>query len=144
MNKNLIILLLLIALVILGGFTYYEYQKNLSSDQQSKNNSVDYSKQLTGRFTLQDSTQAGFDFIGNGKVLWQNALNTPTDELAIYWLDNKTFITKDTQKIVETSPPRVDVYVVNKFDGKNLELKALWTGWGDYKFETLNFVKSGM
>lgn len=147
MNKNIIILLLIIVLIILGGFTYYQYQQSQKRTENLSNNQnipVDYSKEITGRFILQDSTQAGFDFIGNGKVIWQNELNTPADELSIFWLDDKTFVTKDIQRIDQTSPPRINIYVVNKFDGKNLELKKLWTGWGDYNFDTLNFVKSGM
>ena len=143
MNKNIIIFLLIIVLIILGGFTYYQYQQ-FTGVNKSQNNSVDYSKEITGRFILKNSTQAGFNFVGNGKIIWQNELNTPADELSIFWLDNKTFVTKDTQRIDQTSPPRVNIYVVNSFDGKNLELKELWTGWGDYNFGTLNFVKSGM
>ena len=141
MNKNITIFLLILILIALGGFTYYQYQQSV---RVNKNliTSIDYSKEIMGRFVLKNSTQAGFNFVGNGKIIWQNELNTPPDELSIFWLDNKTFVTKDTQRIDQTSPTRVNIYLVNSFDGQNLELKELWTGWGDYNFETLNFVKS--
>ena len=50
-------------------------------------------------------------------------------------------MTRSTMKINEKCPPVVDVYKVVSFDGKQLILKDIWTGWNDFKDETLKLIK---
>jgi hypothetical protein len=95
-----------------------------------------------GKFILKGAGCAGFNFVGQGKVIWTNEMACSPNELSIFWLDEKTFVTKDILRTNEESPPRIDIYIVDQFDGKRLVLRSLWTGWGNYRFDTLEFFKS--
>ncbi|MGG9960033.1 hypothetical protein [Ferruginibacter sp. SUN106] len=97
---------------------------------------------ITGRFILSQSNCAGFNFINNTTILWTNeiACDDP-DTLKIRWLDNKTFMTKSTLRVNQSCPPKIDIYKVVSYDGKQLSLKAVATGWNDPDDVTLDFTK---
>ena len=105
-------------------------------------NSIDFAYRVSAHFILTESNCAGFNFISSDKVLWTNeiACNDP-DTLKLRWLSDSTFMTRSTMKINEKCPPVVDVYKVVSFDGKQLILKDIWTGWNDFKDETLKLIK---
>ena len=108
------------------------------------------SEPLSGRFVLEDATCAGFEFGSNAStVIWRNEIECGVSDTnpdyyevqALYWLDDKTFVVKDIERPDQTSPPRTHIYIVESYDGTNLTLKSLWTGWGEYEFNVLKFVK---
>ena len=107
---------------------------------------------LMGRFILQGSTCAGFEFGSDSStVIWRNEIDcTKSDTnpdyytlLAVHWLDANTFVTKDVAIEGQTpsKPPRVDIYTIVQDGGGKLILKKLWTGWGNFSTETLTFAK---
>lgn len=115
---------------------------NLIDNKHSNDSSINYSKIISGRFILKEANCAGFEFIGKKRIIWRNELTCfDSDTFAIYWLDNKTFITKEIKRINKECPPRNWIYIVNKYDGKNLVLNELWTGWGEFNLGKLEFIK---
>jgi hypothetical protein len=83
------------------------------------------------------------------EVIWRNeiecAINDSNPEYfhpqSLFWLTPDTFVTKDIERTDQTSPPRVDIFKVSSFDGKKLILQQLWTGWSEYRFDSLTFNK---
>lgn len=146
-SASLALIIILLLVIIAGGVYVYSQKKTPVSAIQ--NNEV-VSERLNGRFVLKDATCAGFEF-GNdsSKVIWRNEVECLISDTnpdyyhtqELFWLDSKTFVVKDIERRDQASPPRVDVYVVESNNGKDLTLKSLWTGWGDYKFDTLEFAK---
>jgi hypothetical protein len=117
-------------------------RKILTDIDQKKDPSINYSTTISGRFILKEANCAGFDFIGKKRIIWRNELTCfDADTFAIYWLDNMTFITKDIKRINKDCPPRNWIYTVDKYDGENLILNELWTGWGEYKWSKLEFIR---
>lgn len=100
------------------------------------------SKLPKGKFTLKGSECAGFNFIDDKTVLWTNEMfcNDP-DTLKIRWIDKTNFITRTPDAKKKDCPPKVSYYQIVSFDGRKLILKEIWTGWGDYKDEILEFIK---
>lgn len=91
---------------------------------------------------METANCAGFEFIGNNRVIWRDESGCMSpDTLAIHWLNEKTFVTKDLKQRNEACPPRNSIYTIVYFDGETLELKKLWTGWGEYSEDTLIFTK---
>ncbi|MCR9254391.1 MAG: hypothetical protein NXI20_28515 [bacterium] len=102
----------------------------------------DFKKILKGRYVMETANCAGFEFIGNNRVIWRDESGCMSPEtLAIHWLNEKTFVTKDLKQRNEACPPRNSIYTVAYFDGETLELKKLWTGWGEYSEDALIFTK---
>jgi hypothetical protein len=138
------ILIVFFVFVFLGSLSlnYYQYTHNQIS--------IKPAVALTGRFVLDGSTCAGFEFgTSTTQVIWRNesecTINDSSpdyyDTLAIYWLTNDMFVTKDIVKSDATSPPRVDIYKITSYDSKSLQLQELWTGWGAYELNTLSFTR---
>jgi hypothetical protein len=94
------------------------------------------------KFILKGSECAGFQFISPNIVLWTNEIIcTQPDTLKMQWIDDSTFFTRNTISINENCPPDVSIYKLVSFDGRRLILKDIWTGWNNYKDETLEFIK---
>lgn len=110
-------------------------------DSPETDQTVDYSKKLSGKFILKGSEYAGFDFRNKKKVYWTNELipHDP-DELQIKWIDGNTFLTI-ADRVEEQCPPRISVYKVVKFDGKHLNLKEFDTT-RSFKDSTLEYDKA--
>lgn len=111
----------------------------LQADSIKSNN---FAHIISGHFILDKSNCAGFNFINKDIVLWTNeiACNEP-DTLKLRWLNDSTFMTRSTLRINEKCPPSVEIYKIVSFNGKQLTLKDIWTGWNDSKDETLKFSK---
>jgi hypothetical protein len=104
--------------------------------------SNNFAHTVSGHFILTESNCAGFNFVNHDIVLWTNEIAcSDPDTLKIRWLSDSTFMTRSTLRIEKSCPPRVDIYKVVSFDGKQLTLKGIWTGWNDFKDETLKFIK---
>lgn len=104
----------------------------------------DFSKVLRGRFILDQAKCAGFEFLGNKQIVWRNEITCQQpDTFLIHWVDAKSFLMKDKKSPTgkKDCPPRNWFYTVEKFDGKKLQIRELWTGWGDYKSELLSLSK---
>lgn len=134
MKRQLLLFIVLICLV-----------KCNNSDRDTKSDKKRNSSEnleIKGRFILKDANCAGYDFFNSKIIIWRNELtcNDP-DTFSIYWLDKSTFLIKDIKIENKNCPPRVSVYKVDSFDGNNLQLLDIWTGWGDYKIDTLQFVR---
>ncbi len=97
---------------------------------------------LSGHFILAESVCAGFNFINKDVVLWTNeiACNDP-DSLKLRWLDDSTFMTRNTLRIDKTCPPRVDIYKIVSIEGSHLTLRSVWIGWNESKDVNLEFIK---
>lgn len=97
---------------------------------------------ISGRFIMKGSNCAGFNFKDSKTVWWTNELSCSNhDILKLRWIDNTTFMTRDSKQTNQTCPPLVNLYKVIKFDGKNLTIKSIWTGWNDFDDEVIEFVK---
>ncbi|KQS26997.1 hypothetical protein ASG33_20890 [Dyadobacter sp. Leaf189] len=110
-----------------------------------RNAAPDFSK-IKGRFVLNEASCAGFEFFSDKEVIWRNEITCQDpDTLLIHWLDDKSFLMKDKQPLngAKNCPPRNWYYVVTQFDGKNLVLQELWTGWGEYRKENLKLTRKG-
>ncbi|WP_439556720.1 hypothetical protein [Dyadobacter sp.] len=114
-----------------------------SSDRNAA--APDFSE-IRGRFILNEASCAGFEFFSDKEVIWRNEITCQDpDTLLIHWLDEKSFLMKDKQPpgAAKNCPPRNWYYAVTQFDGKNLVLQELWTGWGAYRKENLKLTKKG-
>lgn len=106
------------------------------------NKTQSFATKLSGRFVMKESNCAGFNFISPTLVTWTNEIDCGhPDTLKIRWLNNTTFYTQDKVRLNKNCPPRVGIYQVVSFDGLNLTLKDIWTGWNDNTDETIEFVK---
>jgi hypothetical protein len=165
------IILFILVIPILTFYIGIQYEKttnilNSTSSYSSLSNSVpidtslrpinisstatDYSMQLKGRFILKDSRCAGFEFGNNpSKVIWRNEVECSISDInpdyyhteALFWLNGNTFVVKDMENQSKDAPPAIDIYIVEKYDGINLVLKSLWTGWGKFTFDRLELNK---
>lgn len=159
LNKTALLLIFVAIVTFLSGWFLHQSinnqsnisssDKSLKSDKPVQTNNTSKSNGdrniellITGRYVLEGSNCAGFDFINKSTVLWTNEISCNLqDSLKIRWLNKTTFITRSTERINESCPPRVDVYQVKSFDGKHLVLNTIWTGWNDFKDEQLDFIK---
>jgi hypothetical protein len=95
------------------------------------NKAINFATKISGRFVMEDTKCAGFNFISPTLVTWTNEIDCLNpDTLKIRWLDNATFYTQDIVQLNEKCSPRVWIYQVVSFDGLHLSLKDIWTGWG--------------
>jgi hypothetical protein len=111
---------------------------------QTPNSTTDFSQKINGRFALKGADCAGFELIGNKKIIWRNEISCLSpDTFAVFWLDQKTFVTKDINKesVNKDCPPRNWIYKVLAYDGEKLILEEVWTGWGEYKTDNLEFIR---
>ena len=112
----------------------------ISNNINSK--STDFSNNISGRFILKGANSTGFDFINSATVLWTNEIAPfQPDTLKIHWLDNSTFMTRSTERRNMDCPPLVSIYQIISFDGQNLILRDIWTGWYDRDDERTEFIK---
>jgi hypothetical protein len=101
-----------------------------------------FSTKISGRFVIKGANCAGLNFISTSLVAWTNEIDCGhPDTLKLSWLDNATFFTRDIKEENENCPPRVSIYQVVSFDGTQLVLKDIWTGWNDFKNERIEFLK---
>lgn len=107
-----------------------DYLDSLMVVSNMNGKSENFSKKIRGRFFMKGADCAGFNFISPSLISWTNEIfcHSP-DTLMIRWLDNVTFYTKDIIRMNENCPPRVSIYQVISYDGVNLVLKDIWTGW---------------
>ena len=117
-------------------------QEDYSSIISDIHDTTNYASKISGKFILKDSKCAGFDFISKNSIAWSNEIDCwHPDTFKLAWLNNKTFFTKDIVHINEKSPPRVWIYEIVYYNGKRLILNDIWTGWGNFKNEKLEFIK---
>lgn len=115
-----------------------ELEENLAK----KIDEVNYSKLLKGKYVLDESDCAGFEFVNSRTVLWTNEIQCDyPDTLKIKWIDNKTFLTIQTTRSSEECPPKVDLYKLVSLEQNTLTLKSIWTGWNEFKDEELILTK---
>lgn len=106
------------------------------------NNPENFSPAILGRFIMKGANCAGFNFINKNIVLWTNEITcNEADTLKISWIDKAIFMTRSTESINESCPPRVNIYSVISFENDHLVLKSIWTGWNDFKDEQLHLIK---
>lgn len=127
-----------ILLVLVNGFSFAQTASNQKSLR-------DFSKEIKGRFILDGAQCAGFEFTETKEFVWRNesACIYP-DTFLLHWVDYKSFIAKEKKpssgKI--NGSPQTWFYTIKAFDGKQLTVSELWTGWGPFKTETQKFLKS--
>jgi len=110
--------------------------------KNSNNKTEGFSGKISGRFIMKGANSAGFDFINATTVLWTNeTAPLQPDTLKIRWLDHATFMTRSTERINKDCPPLVWIYQVISFDGHQLILKDIWTGWNDHDDERTEFTR---
>ncbi len=104
---------------------------------------INYADKIKGQFVLENSTCAGFEFKDKHTVLWRNEIQCMhPDTLATYWIDRKTFVTKDKKRKNQDCPPRNWIYKVEYFNGSTLKLKGIWTGWGEFTTQQITLNKN--
>ncbi|MHA4739721.1 hypothetical protein [Dyadobacter sp. MSC1_007] len=103
----------------------------------------DFSKAIKGHFILDGAECAGFEFYEK-EVIWRNesACMYP-DTFLLYWVDSNSFMAKEkkSETVKISGSPMIWFYTVKSFDGNELKLCELWTGWGPFKTETQKFLK---
>jgi len=117
-------------------FIFFILIISLGCFSQTKN-----AKKPSGMFLMADAKCAGMRFNNDDSITFINEIACMPWELRAQWLDNKTFITVEKEKVQENCPPRVDVYKIISFDGKNLKLKSYSTGWGKQTEEIIRLKK---
>ncbi len=86
---------------------------------------------LLGRYVLEGSHCAGFDFLNAHQALWYNELQcTYPDKLNITWVTPRVFMTVSSVRRKKSCPPSVRVYKITSEQGGRLLLANYWTGWG--------------
>ncbi len=101
---------------------------------------INFTFALTGRFILDDSKCAGFEFNAHS-TLWYNEMQCQSpDKLNITWISDKIFYTRNLSNNQKSCPPIVDIYQIISQTKNKLVLKNYWTGWGEnIKPTVLNF-----
>lgn len=116
---------------------------SLTIESNSYDKTRDFKTEINGEFILKGAKFAGFNFINSKIVSWTNEMDIAhPDTLKIQWLNNSTFFTQDLKKHNESCPPRVWIYQIISFDGKQLILKKINTSWIiDFPDSKLEFYK---
>lgn len=126
--------------VLFAGVTGYLLVEKLSATSPA----------LEGRFVLVGETCAGFEFGPNtSQVIWRNEIECQISDtnpeyyhrFTTFWLDDKTLVVKDVERLEPEYPPRVWIYIVEQYTGDTLVLKELWMGWGDFEVATHHFYR---
>ncbi|WP_153800812.1 hypothetical protein [Foetidibacter luteolus] len=157
MNGKAVLITLLIGLTtfIAGWYLSTRLRLNEEDVRSQRNQSIvgkvsrvettssnNLSSSISGRFVLAESGCAGLNFISHDLVLWTNEISCDDpDTLKIRWLNDSSFMTRNILRINKDCPPRVDIYNVVSFDGKQLILRDIWTGWNDSKDEIFEFFR---
>ena len=95
----------------------------------------------SGRFVMTDANCAGMIFNNDTSITFINEFGCSPWELRAKWIDAKTFITVEKEKVQSNSPPRVSVYKIISFSGSTLKLRDFWVGWGNLPDDTITMIK---
>ena len=106
---------------------------------------INYQDNLSGkRLILEGTSCTGVSFSKNSKDAYMYGEGACAKEstlaFRVRWLDSNTFILIEKNQSNETSPPRTFLYRVQSINGKRVKLTEIWTGWSDFKDETLTYI----
>lgn len=91
---------------------------------------------LGKKLTLNNAACAGLSFAKDGvevSMYGEQGQCSPDLTLRVRWLDGKTFILIEKDKVSTDTPPRTFLYRVKNVNGNKVVLTEIWTGWGDFK-----------
>jgi hypothetical protein len=141
-SENKLIGAILLTAILLTSIRQVAQAQPAASVQRS---AQDFARVLKGRFILSEAQCAGFEFLGANEIIWRNEITCmDPDTMLLHWVDGKSFLVKDKKSPTgkQDRPPRNWFYTVQSFDGNQLMLTELWTGWGPFKTEVQKYVRS--
>ncbi|MCW5588406.1 MAG: hypothetical protein KIT27_01960 [Legionellales bacterium] len=103
-----------------------------------------YCTPLAGRYILEKSHCAGFDFKSSQVVYWYNETQCQAPErLRIKWLSANLFalIEDKPASTNHPCPPRVYIEKILTLNSHHLVLKEFWTGWNNLPDEINVYTK---
>jgi len=118
-------------------------KNDIYHEQSPASSKKDYAKILKGKFILEGSDYAGYQFIDSKTISWTNEMfPMDPDTLHLKWISESTFITKSLKRTDKNFAPAISLLKVISYDGGKLVLKDYWTGWNDRKDELHTFHQS--